>query len=969
MSTDRWQRLDRLFVDALQRQPETRAAFVRETCGDDVALREEVESLLTAAESSGEFMTVSAMERLAQVVGKHGYTLTPGEDVGAYHVLNLLGAGATSEVWRARDTRLGRDVALKVLLPHLSSDASRVRRFADEARAVGSLNHPNILAVHDVGDYHGAPFLVSEWLDGETLRARLQAGAMRAADVVSTGLAVARGLAAAHARGIVHRDLKPENVFIGRDGAVKILDFGVAKLLQTSGDRTGFGPGTMTGTIVGTAGYMSPEQVRGEEIDARTDLFALGVMLYEMLAGSAPFKRASSFETLQAILTFEPPDIVDVNRDVPEALAGIIMRLLRKDRTTRFQSAADLVWSLEQVNPTARADIRRDAASVVPPSPRGARRIGAPVALAAAAAVAAIVAVSLWTVVQRDTPTSPANAEVTRFTWSLPSGISLTSAPAVSPDGRHIVFTGSDGARSRLYIRSLGAFEAVRIDGSDFARQPFWSPDSQWVGFFARGRVMKVSLAGGAPVAVADDRHAGAGSRMTERGGAWGKDGVIVYGANFDRALAMVPAAGGIPTPATRLAAGRAETSHRFPSFLPDGRHYLYQSRAGTEEGRGIFVRSIDGADGQALRLLQVESTVLYAPIDGSQLGVLLYVTNGRIDAQRFDPARRTLVGSPRPLASDAGGQTLFHPAPLGASSHVLAYATQFETGQQINVTSPDGGPPTALSDRHEQQWPRISPDGTRMAWLLIDPTEPNADIWVEDLARRTRTRITTAQPRDLGHVWSPDGLRLAYRPDVDDRRRLSIIAADGAGVSQDLVCPRAYCEPTDWSSDGRELIVNAYEPGGTDVWAVAVAPGGTSRPLVQSSFNERDARLSPDRRWLAYVSDEAGRPEVSVRSLEGTPRRYTVSPGGGDQVVWQRDGRALYYIDPKGRLRKVSVHAAGGDLSLSAPAELPVTIGSGHSNTQYDVAPDGRIYYLDPTPPRLPTEIRIVLGWQRLLE
>jgi hypothetical protein len=456
---------------------------------------------------------------------------------------------------------------------------------------------------------------------------------------------------------------------------------------------------------------------------------------------------------------------------------------------------------------------------------------------------------------------------------------------------------------------------------------------------------------------------------MTERGGSWGKDGLIVYGSNFDHALARVPAVGGVPRPATRLAAGRAETSHRFPFFLPDGRHYLYQGRAGSDDGRGVFVRSVDSADGEAVRLLQVESNVVYAPIDGSHLGVLLYVANGRLDAQRFDPARRTLVGSAQPLVSDAGGQTLFHPAAVGASSHVLAYATQFEAGQQLKVASPESGASAALSDRHEQQWPRISPDGTRMAWLLIDPVEPNADIWVEDLARRTRTRITTAQTRDLGHVWSPDGLRLAYQPDLDDRRRLTIIAADGSGASQDLTCPRAFCEPTDWSSDGRELIVNTYEPGGTDVWTVAVAPGGTSRPLVQSSFNERDARLSPDRRWLAYVSDEAGRPEVSVRSLEGTPRRYTVSPGGGDQVVWQRDGRALYYVDPKGRLRKVSVTHVGGELSLAQPVELPVTIGSGHANTQYDVAPDGRIYYLDPTPPPLPTEIRIVLGWQRLLE
>ena len=547
---------------------------------------------------------------------------------------------------------------------------------------------------------------------------------------------------------------------------------------------------------------------------------------------------------------------------------------------------------------------------------------------------------------------------------------SASLGAAVSPDGRHIAFTAGESGRARLYIRSLSAFEAVAIAGSEGARQPFWSPDSQWVAFFARGRVMKVSLAGGAPLAIADDRSAGAGSRFTERGGAWSKDDLILYGSNFDRRLTTVAAAGGIPKFAKALD-GQPRRNVTPVSELPARRPSLfYQSRAGSLDGRGVFLGSLDDPNGQGARVLQVDSNAVYTPGDGNLPGVLLYVANGRLEAQRFDPSRRTFVGSVQTLASDIGGSTMFHPAALGASSDVLAYAAQFEAGQPLAMTTQAGGTPTALSDRQEQQWPRISPDGTRMAWLLIDPLAPNADIWVEDLARRTRTRVTTAPTRDLAHVWSPDGQRLAYRPDVDDRKRLSIIAADGSGASQDLTCPRAFCEPTDWSSDGRELIVNAYEPGNTDVWTVAVASDGTSRPLVQSGYNERDARLSPDRRWLAYVSDEAGRPEVSLRSLEGTQRRYTVSPGGGDQVVWQRDGRALFYVDPKGRLRKVAVtQHASGEMSFADAVELPVTIGSGHSNTQYDVAPDGRIYYLDPTPPRLPTEIRIVLGWQKLLK
>jgi Tol biopolymer transport system component len=965
MSTDRWQRLDQIFVDALQRPPEARAAFVMEVCAADAALRQEVQSLLAAADASGEFMAATAFERLAQDVGRHGYTFTPGEEVGAYTVSSLLGAGSSGEVWRARDTRLGRDVAIKVLLPHLSTDAARVERFAGEAGLVGALNHPNILAVYDVGNYRGAPFLVSEYLDGQTLRARLQGGGMRVSDVVTTGAAIARGLAAAHARGIVHRDLKPENVFIARDGVVKILDFGIAKL-QRSSEGAGTAQGTVTGAIVGTAGYMAPEQVRGEEIDARADLFALGVMLHEMLAGAAPFKRDSVFETLQAILTSDPADIGELNREVSDTLAAVIMRLLRKEPAARFQDALDLVWALEQAD--TRAGIRRDRAVAARRSSWHAGRIGA--ALAASAAVAVLAA--LWFFIGRESASPAGEMAVTRFTWTLPAGIELASAPAVSPDGRHVAFAGSDGAGRRLYLRSLDAFDAIAIDGSDGARQPFWSPDSRWIGFFARGRVLKVSIGGGAPVTIADDRQAGVGNRRTERGGTWGRNAAIVYGANFNPpSLFMVPATGGTPAPATRIETRRGEYLHRFPVFLPDGRHFLYQSRGSTAEARGIFLGAVGGPDGETVRILPIDSNAVYVPAAGADPGVLLYMANGRIEAQRFDPARRALVGTARPLPIDTGGgDAMFYPAPVGASSHVLAYSTQLASGLQLKVANADGGAPTVLHDRQEQQWPRISPDGTRMAWLVIDPLEPNADVWVEDLARRTRTRVTTAPTRDLGHVWSPDGRRLAYRPDVEDGKRLSIIAADGSGVSQDLACPTELCEPTDWSSDGRELIVNAYEPGGTDIWAVAIATGGTSRPLVQTRFNERDARLSPDRRWLAYMTDEAGRPEVSLRSLDGSPRRYTVSTGGGDQVVWQRDGRGLYYVDPRGRLRKVSVRDTGaGGLVLANPVDLPVTIGSGHSNTQYDVAPDGRIYYLDPTPPRQPTEIRIVLGWQRLLQ
>jgi len=954
MSVDRWRRLDRLFVEALQRGPDERTAFVIDETSDDQALQAEVLSLLAAEGESSAFMAATAFERLAESVGTRGWTLAAGDRVSVYTVRGLIGRGAAGEVWRARDERLGRDVAIKVLLPHLADDPSRLRRFADEARAAGSLNHPNVLAVHDVGEHDGTPFLVSELLEGQSLRTRLESGAMRVDEAIPVAVGVARGLSAAHARGIVHRDLKPENVFLER-GGVKILDFGVAKF-QHRRELGATGGETIAGMIIGTAGYMAPEQVRGEETDARSDLFALGVILYEMLTGRAPFTRASAIESLHAILTTDPPDLATDGPEVPAAVARAVMRLLQKDPAQRFQSATDLAWALEQAGPAP--------AAMAPAALRSRKAAYGWAALAAAVLTAA----ALTALPKRDASGSSVDPDITRFTWTLPAGVGLASAPAVSPDGRRVAFAGASADGAHLFIRALDEFDARLVPGSDGALWPFWSADSQWVAFFSRGRLMKVAVAGGAPVLIADDAKTFTSSRRTEHGGAWGADGGIVYGPPFNPAsLFVVPAAGGVPAATTALD-DSAEQQHRFPTFLPDGQHFLYQVRAREADSRGVFVGALRDTSTRRERVLAVESNAIYVPRAGRDQGVLLYVANGQIEAQPFDPARRTPIGPSQALGIAAGDNTLFQPAAVGASSQLLAYASKLAYGVQIKSVNADGTRPALFNDRAEQQRPRVSPDGTRLAWLQIDVNQ-GADIWVADLARGTRTRVTTTPGRDMGHVWSPDGLQLAHIYDLDERGFIRIVAADGSGATRRVACPRVICEPTDWSSDGREIIVNSYEAGGIDVWAVAVAEGGTSRPLLETRFNERDARLSPNRRWIAYVSDEGGKPEVSVRRLDGSPRRYTVSPRGGDQVVWRPDGKALFYVNPDGRLMQVLAEERGGELHLSTPSELAVAVGAGHSSTQYDVTPHGRVYYLDPEMVPAPTEIRLVLGWQRLLK
>ena len=630
-------RLEWLFTEALEKPAATRREFVSEACGTDGVLRDEILSLLTAADESGEFMAVPALDRLAEHVATDGWTLRPGEQVGTYTILRLLGSGGGGQVWCARDERLGREVAIKMLLPFFASDRDRVRRFADEARLAGALNHSNILAVYDVGEHGGAPFLVSERLEGETLRSRLATGVLPVEKAIAIALPVARGLAAAHARGIVHRDLKPENVFLRSDGGVKILDFGVAKLLP-SGDARQADPSQTGHAIVGTAGYMAPEQITGARVDGRADLFALGVMLFEMLGGRRPFPGSSTLETLQGALSDNPPALSALNPKVPEALDTIVQRLLEKNPESRFQSAANLAWALERA-PVMATDAREQAAARQASSASFTTRW-----MPWTAAAVAVVALATW-IVSRPSAPERAVADPTRFTWPLPSGISLDSAPAVSPDSRRLAFVGRDKpGLGRIFVRDLGELEGGAVPGTEGARQPFWSPDGRSLGFFANGKLMKVALAGGTPVELCDAPDA--------RGGSWSPSGTIVFqGFYRDTGLSRVPEHGGRAEPVTVLGATGPDVSHRWPVVLPDGAHVLYFVVSTDDERRGVYLASIaPRADRPPVRLFQSSSGPVHVPLpDGS--GSLLLSAEGRwIEARTFDTTRLAVNGDARRL-------------------------------------------------------------------------------------------------------------------------------------------------------------------------------------------------------------------------------------------------------------------------------------------------------------------------------
>jgi serine/threonine protein kinase len=967
MSADHREALDRIFNEARLLPPDGRQEFVVRSCGADAALRAEALSLLESDAASGEFLNRPAFERLAQAMALEGWSLEPGKTIGPYTIQQLLGSGGVGEVWRARDERLRRDVAIKVLLPHFASDADRVRRFAEEARTAGALNHSNILTVYDIGEHYGTPYLVSECLEGQSLRQRLDAGPISVREALVIGLGVSHGLEAAHARSIVHRDLKPENTFLRSDGGVKILDFGLAKLQIALDEAPAGTEHTLTSVIVGTAAYMAPEQVKGENVDARADLFALGVMLYEVLAGQHPFRRSSTFETLHAVLTVDPFDLSSLNPHVPVALSRIVMRLLQKTPDARFQSALDLIWALEQITPEPPA--LAAPAARTSDSPHWWR--SGRVLIAAGVGALAVTAWALYPNPQRE----PGPLAVTRFTWALPSGIALGSAPMVSPDSRHIAFVGiggKDTTGARIYIRDRGSPEdVIPIPGTENASHPFWSPDGRSLGFFASGRLMKVVWQGGAPVPLADQA-------FFPFGASWSRSGVIVFAPDVIMAgLRRVSATAQAVEEATLLDATLGDTSHSWPVFLPDGAHFLYFVRSAQDERRGIYIGRADrSAAGTGAPLLRCDSNVVYVPLPGRDQGVLLYVVDGRVEARRFDASTMKLAGDARTIAGvSVAGIGLTQPAMLSASPDMLVFAAStVPYGNRLEVVDRSGNRLRIWDEPEAQNWPRLSPDGQLLARQRVDPLRNTPDLWVENLVRGSSLRVTTAIEPDIRPVWSPDGRYLAYvsgnLPFRPGKRMLNIAAADGTGVTRSFPCPGEYCEPTDWTARG--LLVNVLVGRDSNVWIVPTAEGAAAEPLLAGTFVERDARMSADGRWIAYVSNETSRPEVYIRSVAGAPQRIVVSSEGGDQPVWRRDAAELFFVDPEGYLRSLTVRwSRDGRPSLGLPTKLHVPpIGRGHWGTPYDVSPDGsRVYLLRRNDDPPPSDIHVIIGWRALLE
>src|SRR5262245_43263199 len=720
--------------------------------------------------------------------------VTVGSRLGPYEIVSAVGAGGMGEVYRARDPRLGRDVAIKVLPAEFATDPDRLRRFEREARAAATLNHPNILAVHDIGQHDGSPYIVSELLDGETLRARLASGAMAVRKAVEHGVQIARGLAAAHDKGIVHRDLKPENIFITQDGHVKILDFGLAKLTEpesvvagASALPTVTADETEKGTILGTLGYMSPEQVRGLPADARSDIFAFGAFLYEMLSGLRAFRKDTRADTISAILNEDPPDLPVADRRMPPALARIVDRCLEKNPSSRFHSASDLGFALDALSSQSETIATAAAA------PAGARRTPIAWALVGVALVAAL-ALGALTYVNRSATEAPALQSTILpppDTTITDRGGSTLNTPArrlaLSPDGQRLAFTaaGKDGI-IRLWLRPLDALTAQRLEGTEGAVYPFWSPDSRYIGFFAEGpprrsKLMKIDVAGGPPITLCEL------TSTNSTGGTWNRDGVILFGTFFGSpeslAILRVPAAGGTPSPATRIDADNGEVLHYAPYFLPDGRHFLYLAvgvKGNATQPNSQYVGSLDSD--QRTRLMPGGSNAKYAN------GYLFFMRETTLMAQPFDPARLELRDQAVPVAEQVlvGGGAGVAGA-FTVSDNRLAYQTGLSIPSQLRWFDRDGKQLTVLGEPGVEGFLALSPDGSRAAVSSFDLKAFNTDLWVYDVDRGARTRFTfDAVKLELAPVWSPDGQRIAFGVStVDGDVQVSVKSVVGAGTEE----------------------------------------------------------------------------------------------------------------------------------------------------------------------------------------
>ena len=956
MSDDqaRWSQVKKVFQAALAQPTEQRRSFVRDQCGEDDALLREVEVLVAAHERAGNFIERPAIEVVVSSSKLGGLSgdvepvervLEPGLRLGPYEVVDAIGRGGMGEVYRACDTRLGRTVAIKVLPAHVATNADLKQRFEREARTLATISHPHICPVFDVGAQDGLDYLVMEHLEGETLAARLARGPLPLDQALRCAIDVADALDQAHRRGIVHRDLKPGNIMLTTRGAV-LLDFGLAKR-TVAGAVTGLtavgsptAPLTAAGTILGTLQYMAPEQIQGKEADARSDIFALGAVVYEMVTGTRAFDGDSAADVVAAVLEREPPPLSTRQPVTPRSLDRVVKTCLAKDPEHRWQSAGDLVreltWIVEDVQMALSGafDTPKDASATGKPATTSARRLVLVAAISVIVAVLATAAASrIWT--------RPSERRVSRL--SIPSTASAAAllpntarafrSLTITPDGSSIVYIG--GNSTRLFARALNAFDPVELAVGRELVVPFVSADGQWVGFADGYALKKVALTGGPPILIAS-------LRGNVLGATWLPDDAIIFATNDTAGLQRVSAAGGPASQLTHVDRKAGQAAHIWPESLPGGNAILF-----------TITSQIGGDDSAQIAVLDLQrhaQKILIPNASHAQYvasGHLVFIAAGALWAVPFDLARLDVHGTPvrvlpRLLTTVNGsGQfavatdgTLVYADPLSATSAASTLVWVDRTGRE----TPLGAPERAYLEA------RLSPDGARIAVTIADQDQ---DIWVWDIDRATLTRVTSDPANDAAPVWTSDGQRLIFASQRDGGSfNLWWQTADGAGSAQRLTTSANAQGPTSLSADGREVVFFQNAPPRLFDISRLVLQGMQVSPLLETSFSELNGNISLDGRWLAYQSNRSGSSEIYVRPFPNTSAgQWAVSTTGGRMPAWSRNH--LYFFQADGALMEVQFDGQSSRWSAGPPKKLLDALYFSGGNTQvartYDVVPDGQ--------------------------
>jgi len=890
-----------------------------------------------------------------------------GKTILQYEILEQLGEGGMGVVYKAKDTKLDRFVALKFLSAKVASSESDRQRFIQEAKAAATLNHPNICTIYDVGEHEGQLFIAMEFIEGETLRDRKSNISLKQS--VDIGIQIAEGLAAAHEKGIVHRDIKPENVMLRKDGLVQIMDFGLAKLQGVS--RL-----TREGNTVGTVGYMSPEQVQGFNVDHRTDIFSFGVLLYELISGQSPFKGMHETAIIYEIVNVDPEPISILKPELPPDLDAILLECLAKEPDERYQSAKEIVKDLRKL----KRESSRQTASRVLAVRKSQIASGSRVApqtvefealpqkkkfsvdpwMIAALSVSAVLAGALaWYFLAGAAP-----PELIRLSFEAPASNIFNSSYGghleISPDGTMIAFVAVDSmGKDHLWVRPLDSPTPLLLSGTDNAYYPFWSYDSRMVAFFAEGKLKKIDAKGG-PVLTVCESSGG-------RGGTWDKEGIIVFAPGPDGPLFQVPSAGGTPKQVTTLDSTEFEVNHRWPVFLPDGNHFFYtvQTSKPSLEEDADHVRIGSLNDPKTKIVIHASSNVVY------NKGWVMYYKQNSLLAQRFDEGAGEVTGEPIPILENLLYARVRSKGAFSLSrNNRLAYLGMSKSDNEMVVYNSNGAVQRTIQSKVPTTWASFSTNGRYIATDALDESSKNTDLWIHDIDRNADTRLTFDKGTEIVPVWSPDDSKVYFSSNASGVFNIYAKNSNGTG-DEELVYSSKYSSyVTDVSRDGKKLLLSINTQG-PQKWDIGVYDMGGKKftPLLTSEFNEWLGTFSPDGKWFVYQSDETGKYEVYIRPTDGSPSKWQVSTNGGGSPRWLTNGREIIYSINDHQIYVAPVSVSGNEIAVGQ-SKLVFKIDAGFQTSLYDISRDGKEVLITRT---LNTQTlksgSLMFNWKNLVE